>query len=54
MAQADCLPTATRAVITGANRNSSTLQNALRERDLARSNAVPLVTASCRTKWRLA
>jgi hypothetical protein len=54
MAQANCLPSAMRVLITGANQKSSTAQNVPSERDLRWSNAGPGVTAaSCHLAWRL-
>jgi hypothetical protein len=55
MAQANCLPSAMRALITGANQKSSTAQNVPGERDLRWSNAAPsVIAASCHLAWRLA
>jgi hypothetical protein len=55
MAQADCLPSAMRALITGVNQKSSTAQNFAGGRDFCWSNAVPsVIGASCHLAWRLA
>jgi hypothetical protein len=55
MAQANCLPSAMRALITGANQKSSTAQNVPGERDLRWSNDAPsVIAASCHLAWRLA
>ena len=54
MAQADCLPSAMHALITGANQKSSTahVPGGL---DVRRSNAVPgVIGASCHLAWRFA
>ncbi len=50
MAQANYLPSAMRALVTGANQKSSTAQNLPGERDVRWSNAA----ASCHLAWRLA
>ena len=48
MAQANCLPSAMRALITGADQKSSTVQN-------VPGDAAPsLIAASCHLAWRLA
>jgi hypothetical protein len=55
MAQANRLPSAMRALITGANRKSSTAQTLAGEHDLRWTNAAPsLIAASCRLAWRRA
>jgi hypothetical protein len=55
MAQANCLPSAMRALITGASQKSSTAQHFPSECDFRRFNAAPAaIAASCRLAWRLA
>ena len=48
MAQANCLPSAMRAPITGANQKSSTTQNRWTD------GALSVIGASCHSVWRLA
>jgi hypothetical protein len=54
MAQANCLPSATRALITGANQKPSNVY-VPGGRDVRWSNAVPgVIGASCHLAWRFA
>jgi hypothetical protein len=54
MAQADCLPSSMRALITGANQKSSTA-HVPGGRDVRWSNAVTdAIGASCQLVWRFA
>jgi hypothetical protein len=54
MAQAKCLPSAMRALITGANQKSSTPQNVPSQRDLHGSYAGQSIVVASRMAGRLA
>jgi hypothetical protein len=54
MAQADCLPSAMRALFTGANQQSSTAQNVLSEPNLRRPYVTRSLAAASHAAARLA
>jgi hypothetical protein len=55
MAQANCLPSAMRVLITGVNQKSSTAPHFPGDCDFRRSNAAPsIIAVSCHLAWRLA